>query len=76
MSLLPASLISPHVCSATLNSALEEVHRLVGDEEKTGVADKLVRDVLWDNYFDIEKTVEWMCGSSSVYTNGCLLTFL
>ncbi|TFK73003.1 hypothetical protein BDN72DRAFT_956805 [Pluteus cervinus] len=44
---------------AQLNDGLAKVRRVIGDTASSGLSDKLIKDVLWDNWFDVEKTTNW-----------------
>lgn len=48
---------------AQMNDGLEQVRLVVGDEDVSGLSDNVIKDVLWNNYYDIEKTVDWALGS-------------
>lgn len=43
---------------------LDNVRAILGSEEQSGFTDSFIRDTIWDCYFDIEKTVEWLSGMS------------
>lgn len=38
------------------------VLELVGPSSETGIPDSAIRDALWEYYFDINQTVEWVYG--------------
>lgn len=42
--------------------ALEHVRSVIGGEDVSGLSDKIVKEVLWDYFFDIDKTVQWALG--------------
>lgn len=46
-----------------MNYGLEQVRLIVGNAEVSGLSDNSIKDILWDSYFDIEKTVNWALGS-------------
>ena len=46
-----------------MNDGLEQVRLIVGDADVSGLSDNSIKDVLWDSYFSIEKTVNWALGS-------------
>jgi elongation factor 1 alpha-like protein len=45
-----------------LDDALDRVQEVIGDERSTGLTDQEIRDVLWDNFFDVERTIQWALG--------------
>ncbi|KAG6903305.1 hypothetical protein C0995_013058 [Termitomyces sp. Mi166 len=44
---------------AQLLHGLEEVRQVIGDEYVSGFSDNELKDVLWECFFDIEKTIQW-----------------
>ncbi|KIY45914.1 hypothetical protein FISHEDRAFT_48274 [Fistulina hepatica ATCC 64428] len=42
-----------------MEKALDHVRQIIGDEATSGLSDNVIRDVLWDEYFDVEKTLDW-----------------
>ncbi|KJA24591.1 hypothetical protein HYPSUDRAFT_200464 [Hypholoma sublateritium FD-334 SS-4] len=42
-----------------MDDGLEQVRLIVGNADVSGLSDKSITDILWDSYFDIEKTVNW-----------------
>lgn len=46
-----------------MNDGLEQVRIIIGDDETSGISDNAIKDVLWENYFDIEQTTEWALGA-------------
>jgi len=49
---------------AQLEAGLENVRVILGSEEQSGFTDSFIRESLWDCYFDVDKTVEWLAGMS------------
>ncbi|KAI9466681.1 hypothetical protein BJY52DRAFT_1110364 [Lactarius psammicola] len=45
---------------AHMEAGLEGVRTVLGSEEQSGFTDSFIRETLWDCYFDVEKTVEWL----------------
>jgi HBS1 N-terminus len=43
-------------------SGLRHVRNVLGSEEESGLDDKIIQDSLWDLYFDVERTIEWLLG--------------
>ncbi|TDL29763.1 hypothetical protein BD410DRAFT_39956 [Rickenella mellea] len=41
-----------------LDAAVEQVRSVIGDERISGFPDSLVREVVWDQYFDVEESIE------------------
>lgn len=48
-----------------MNDGLEQVRLAIGDTDQSEVSDNSIKEVLWEYYFDIEKTLQWAIGSSS-----------
>ncbi|KAG5716065.1 HBS1-like protein [Termitomyces sp. T112] len=44
---------------AQLLHSLEEVRQVIGDEYVSGFPDNELKDVLWEYFFDTEKTIHW-----------------
>ncbi|KAG6378415.1 hypothetical protein JVT61DRAFT_12670 [Boletus reticuloceps] len=42
---------------AQMESALEQIRAIIGDEATSGLDDAIIRDTLWEFYFDIEQSV-------------------
>ncbi|KAH9007162.1 hypothetical protein EDB86DRAFT_2793748 [Lactarius hatsudake] len=47
-----------------MEAGLENVRAVFGSEDQSGFTDSFIRETLWDCYFDIDKTVEWLSGMS------------
>ncbi|KAF8271708.1 hypothetical protein EI94DRAFT_1678947, partial [Lactarius quietus] len=45
---------------AQLEAGLDNVRTVLGSEERSGFTDSFIRETLWDCYFDVDKTVEWL----------------
>lgn len=45
-----------------MEESLAHVRSVVGDSITSGLSDNTIRDVLWEYYFDVEKTVQWALG--------------
>ena len=41
---------------------LEEVRRILGDQEQSGFTDQAIKDALWEFFFDVDKSVIWLSG--------------
>ena len=51
--------------TAQMDEGLERVRALLGPFETTGLDDKVVKDALWNEYFDVERSVDWLLGSAA-----------
>ncbi|KAI0254206.1 hypothetical protein BJV78DRAFT_59867 [Lactifluus subvellereus] len=45
---------------AQLEAGLDHVRATLGSEEQSGFTDSFIMETLWDCYFDVEKTIEWL----------------
>ncbi|KIN95681.1 hypothetical protein M404DRAFT_299794 [Pisolithus tinctorius Marx 270] len=45
---------------AQLESGLAHVRAVMGDEATSALDDVVIKDALWESYFDIEKAVGWL----------------
>jgi len=45
-----------------MEAGLESVRAVIGNPETSGLSDTTLRDVLWEYYFDIERTIQWAIG--------------
>jgi hypothetical protein len=48
-----------------LNNGLEQVRAILGPEDSSGFSDNFIKNALWDNWFDVERTVDYLLGMSS-----------
>jgi hypothetical protein len=62
--------------SVQMNHGLEVVLELVGPSSETGIPDSAIRDALWEYYFDINQTVEWVYGEPHDWHYDMFLTFV
>ncbi|ETW84469.1 hypothetical protein HETIRDRAFT_170967 [Heterobasidion irregulare TC 32-1] len=53
---------------AQMESGLEHIRAVLGSEAESGLSDSVIRETLWDSYFDVEKSVEWLMGISRHFT--------
>ncbi|KAH0839623.1 hypothetical protein J3R83DRAFT_539 [Lanmaoa asiatica] len=53
---------SPHSSpyAAQMESGIEHIRAIVGDEASSGLDDAIIRDTLWQSYFDIEQSIAWL----------------
>ncbi|KAG1753691.1 uncharacterized protein EDB91DRAFT_412217 [Suillus paluster] len=42
---------------AQMTSGLEQIREIIGDEAVSGLDDNVIKDILWDEYFNIESTL-------------------
>lgn len=47
-----------------MQDGLEHIRGILGAEEVSGLSDKVIKDALWEFFFDTEKTIEWALGLS------------
>jgi HBS1 N-terminus len=47
---------------AKMISGLEQVRKVLGDEDASGLSDQTLKDTLWDCFFDVDKTIQWAIG--------------
>ncbi|KAH8999450.1 hypothetical protein EDB92DRAFT_2111445 [Lactarius akahatsu] len=45
---------------AQIEAGLDNVRAVLGSEDQSGFTDSFIRETLWDCYFDIDKTLEWL----------------
>ncbi|KAA1465998.1 hypothetical protein DENSPDRAFT_5738 [Dentipellis sp. KUC8613] len=43
-----------------MERGLDHIRNIIGSEEDSGFTDSFIEDTLWDCYFDVEKSVEWL----------------
>ena len=43
-----------------MEDGLERVRAILGDETQSGLSDGVIRDALWETYFDVEQAVDWL----------------
>jgi len=55
--------------SAQLESGLGHVRTVMGDEAMSGLDDGVIKDALWDYYFDVEKALSCLYGVLSSPTS-------
>jgi hypothetical protein len=48
-----------------LDNGLEQVRVILGPEDASGFSDNFIKNALWDNWFDVERTVDYLLGISS-----------
>ncbi|KAM6495637.1 hypothetical protein JOM56_008343 [Amanita muscaria] len=48
---------------AQMESGMEQVRAVIGDEQVSGLSDATLRDVMWEYYFDIGRTIQWAIGT-------------
>lgn len=55
--------VRAELVEAQMNDGLEQVRLVIGDQDMSEISDNTIKDVLWDYFFDIEKTIQWAIGS-------------
>ena len=58
----PISRVRFTLPAASLDDAFEKVVAVIGNATATGLSDRDVKNVIWDNYFGVESTIEWALG--------------
>jgi hypothetical protein len=51
------------MCVVQMNVCLDRVRDVVGPEQESGVSDAAIREALWEYYFDVDQTIEWVFGT-------------
>ena len=62
-----------HVCTSLIlkcylarwEDAIEQVQAVIGDENTSGLPDQLVRDVVYNEWFDVPRSIERLLGEIS-----------
>ena len=49
-----------------MNDGLARVRATLGPEEESGVADSMIKDALWNEYFNVENAIQGIFGSSDL----------
>ena len=47
-----------------MESGVDHIRAIVGDEATSGLDDAIIKDTLWQSYFDVEQSIAWLLGSS------------
>ena len=50
--------------AAQMIDGLEQVRNVLGDQGHSGFSDQVIKDALWELYFDVDKSVVWLLGAS------------
>jgi len=45
-----------------MSDGLQQVRRTIGSEDLSGLSDNSIKEMLWEYYFDVEKTIKWAAG--------------
>lgn len=48
-----------------MEAGFEHIRAVLGDEVTSGLDDAIIKDTLWQSYFDVEQSIVWLFGSSS-----------
>lgn len=51
---------------AQFEDAVDRVRGVIGDEKVSGIPNNYVNDIVWNNYFDVDRSIEDLLGSSQV----------
>lgn len=54
---------SVEILSDELCDALERVRAIIGSAQTSGISDKELKDLLWHEYYDVNKAVDWALGA-------------
>jgi HBS1 N-terminus len=46
--------------------AFAQARSVLGPETSSGISDEQIKNAAWDNFFDVETTVEWLLSESFV----------
>jgi hypothetical protein len=46
-----------------MNDGLERVRAVLGPQEESGLEDSMIKDALWNEYFNVEHAIQWLLGS-------------
>ncbi|KZV64027.1 hypothetical protein PENSPDRAFT_190631 [Peniophora sp. CONT] len=46
--------------TAQMEDGLERVRTVLGSEAESGLSDGIVRDMLWEAFFDVDQTIDWL----------------
>ena len=46
--------------TAQMEDGLERVRTVLGSEAQSGLSDGIIRDMLWEAYFDIDQAIDWL----------------
>ncbi|KAF5393713.1 hypothetical protein D9757_000305 [Collybiopsis confluens] len=46
-----------------MNDALEEIRKVIGEEEISGLPDAEIKDTIWNCYFDLQESLDWCLGA-------------
>ena len=49
---------------ARLDDTVERVRDVIGTESASGISDAFLKDVAWNNYFDVGRSIEEVMGES------------
>jgi len=59
--------LAPNPPTAQMIDGLEQVRNILGDQEQSGCSDQAIKDALWEFFFDVDKSVVWLLGTSYRY---------
>lgn len=53
---------------AQLNDGLDQIRVILGPEGQSELSDTEIKDALWNNYFDIDVTLQWALGTCAQFS--------
>lgn len=45
-----------------MNSGLEHIRAIIGSHRASGFDDNMIKNALWNEYFDVDRAVGWLMG--------------
>ena len=45
-----------------MNAGLEHIRAIIGSHQASGLEDNVIKDALWNEYFDVDRAVDWLMG--------------
>lgn len=53
-----------------MNAGLEHIRAIIGSHQASGLEDNVIKDALWNEYFDVDRAVDWLMGKS-IFPSWC-----
>lgn len=60
---MPSPVIAERILSAEYEDAVDRVQEVIGNEAMSGIPDDFVKEVVWNQGFSVEKSIEILLGS-------------
>lgn len=60
---MPSSVIAERILSAEYEDAVDQVREVIGNEATSGIPDDFMKEVVWNEGFSVEKSIEILRGS-------------